>query len=81
MTNPAAVEKFTGEFERRFQELSQWAIENWPDKNRPLSEADLADMHKEFSKVKAKASLARQRVPEPWEGGPQYVNQTPTPWP
>lgn len=81
MANQQTVEQFTGEFERRFHALIQWAVENWPDKNNPLDAADFAVANKEFTKIIAKTGHAGPLIPEPAQGGPQYVSVDPTPWP
>jgi hypothetical protein len=82
MDNSDQRRQFVGELWRRFEALQQWAIDNWPDKQHPLSSADFVQARKEI------LDLADERHPvqgsqvlEPSEGGPQYVDVTPTPWP
>lgn len=74
--------QFVGELWRRFEALQQWAIENWPDQQHPLSNADFVEARKEI------LALNQERRPapatgaaEPEAGGPQYIDVTPTPWP
>jgi len=73
--------QFIDELWRRYEEVQQWAIENWPDRERPLSASDFVAARKEILALGTAGSGARQRTPEPAEGGPQYVDVTPAPWP
>lgn len=66
--------RFIGELWQRFEELQAWAVENWPDQEHPLSSADFVASRKEILGLRAP-------LPEPEQGGPQYIDQNPAPWP
>ena len=72
---------FRAQYEQRFDDFVQWAIENWPDKRLGPSPSNF-----ERCRVEAKAVLGRlsrnnsSSSAEPAEGGPQYVSVTPAPW-
>ncbi|RZT09919.1 hypothetical protein SAMN05216319_1635 [Duganella sp. CF402] len=66
--------RFTSELWQRFEQLQAWAEENWPDKEHPLSSADFTASRKEILAL-------RRQEPEPEQGGAQYVDMNPAPWP
>ena len=66
--------RFVGELWQRFEQLQAWAVENWPDKEHPLSSADFVESRKEILGL-------RHSEPEPEQGGAQYVDLNPAPWP
>lgn len=81
MSDKPQTEQFATDLEQRFQDLMQWAVSNWPDRDRPLSPADL-----EEARLAVHAVAQRLRYPEgealaPSEGGAQFVNMSPAPWP
>lgn len=82
MDNSDQRRQFVGELWRRFEALQQWAIDNWPDKQHPLSSADFVAARQEIlALADERHPVPSGQVPEPSEGGPQYVDVTPTPWP
>lgn len=76
---------FMTELWRRYELLQQWAIEHWPDKVHPLTNADFVETRKELLGLRNPGSSSRppaqEKAAEPSEGGAQYVNVTPAPWP
>jgi hypothetical protein len=72
--------RFIGELWQRFEQLQAWAVENWPDKEHPLSSADFVEARKEILGLRNPAPAA-PRAPEPEQGGPQYIDMNPAPWP
>lgn len=79
---PKAPEKlsFALEVNSKINELIAWVIDNSPNKETPLSGADFAEVRENFRKI-ACGIDAQKLEPEPSEGGAQYVNVTPAPWP
>lgn len=79
---PKASEKlsFAMAVNGKINELIAWVIENSPNKETPLSDADFAEVRENFRKV-AYGINPQKTEPEPSEGGAQYVNVTPAPWP
>ncbi|CDG82432.1 hypothetical protein [Janthinobacterium agaricidamnosum] len=73
---------FINELWRRFEEVQQWAIEHWPDRERPLSSSDFVEARKEILGLRAPGGdLDKRRQAEPAEGGAQYISTAPAPWP
>ena len=83
MVNEDTRRQFVNELWQRFEELQQWAEENWPDQENPLSSADFVESRKEIlgprNPAQAPGGLPADREPE--QGGAQYVNLNPAPWP
>jgi hypothetical protein len=83
MENEDPRRQFINELWQRFEQLQQWAMENWPDQEHPLSSADFVESRKEIlglrDPAQAPARLPEDREPE--QGGAQYVDMNPTPWP
>jgi hypothetical protein len=83
MNNEDPRRQFINELWQRFEQLQQWAMENWPDQEHPLSSADFVESRKEIlglrDPAQAPAGLPAGRKPE--QGGAQYVDMNPTPWP
>lgn len=69
---------FIEELGIKLDELIQWSIENSPVQEKSLSRQD-------FSKIRASfistASETNQQEQEPEDGGAQYINDNPAPWP
>ena len=77
--------QFINEVWRRYEEVQQWAIANWPDGEHPLSTSDFVEGRKEILGLgltgDARLSAAARSEPEPEQGGAQYIEVTPAPWP
>jgi hypothetical protein len=78
--------QFINEVWQRFEEVQNWAIANWPDRDRPLSSSDFVEARKEILALgltgDARLSQPAQAgEPEPEQGGAQYIEVTPAPWP
>lgn len=83
MIDDQARRAFINELWERFEELQQWAEANWPDQENPLTSADFVEARKEILGLR-NPSQAPGKVPEarePEQGGAQYVNLNPAPWP
>ncbi len=77
---------YAQELEQRLDDLIAWAIAEQPHKIAKISDADFSSVREAFlTTAKSGGKLAEQRenesVPEPSEGGPQYINDNPAPWP
>jgi hypothetical protein len=76
--------QFIGEVWRRYEELQNWAIANWPDPDNPLSTSDFVEGRKEILALgqgRMRWRQAAQAGAEPENGGKQYEQVTPMPWP
>ena len=82
-----ARREFIAELWRRFEALQEWAVSHWPDQEHPLSSADFVEARKENLSLRSPAGSLNQPAardgvePEPEQGGAQYVDVTPAPWP
>ena len=82
-----ARREFIAELWRRFEALQEWAVSHWPDQEHPLSSADFVVARKEILSLRSPAGSLNQpaarngQEPEPEQGGAQYVDVTPAPWP
>lgn len=82
----ATRRKFVSEIWKRYVEVQNWAIANWPDPEHPLSTSDFVEGRKEILGLGLPPNLRPgheppQAAPEPAQGGPQYQEVTPAPWP
>lgn len=79
---PKAPDKiaFAMEINNKVNELIEWVIDNSPNKDTELRKEDFDEVREHFHKV-ACGIDAQKMEPEPSEGGAQYVNVTPAPWP
>lgn len=71
------------ELDRRLDEVIAWAVKECPSADANLSYADFAKLRLDFhqlamGEVKANNPLSHA---EPEDGGPQYINDNPAPWP
>jgi hypothetical protein len=75
--------KYADEVVRRFEEFTSWAIANWPQKNYPLMPSDFAESRREISVILGRRLQEGEdsAAPTPEQGGPQYTDVTPAPWP
>jgi hypothetical protein len=80
-----ARREFIAELWRRFEALQEWAVSHWPDQQHPLSSADFVETRKEILSLRSPAGSLNQPSQnieaEPEQGGAQYQDVTPAPWP
>ena len=80
-----ARREFIAELWRRFEALQEWAVSHWPDQQHPLSSADFVETRKEILSLRSLAGSLNQPTTrdaaEPEQGGVQYQDVTPAPWP
>ncbi|MYM27692.1 hypothetical protein GTP58_05110 [Duganella sp. CY15W] len=83
MDNEDARRRFISELWQRFEQLQAWAVENWPDQEHPLSSADFVESRKEILGLRnpSQAPAGQPADREPEQGGAQYVDLNPAPWP
>ena len=73
--------RYADELIRRFEEFTNWAINNWPQKNYPLLASDFAESRREISTILGRRLHEGESLPPPEKGGPQYLDVNPSPWP
>lgn len=76
-------DQFADEMAARFEAFTQWAIENWPNKEAPLTSYDFADARKEIGfilgqRLREEKSSSGART---GRDQTQYVHVNPAPWP
>lgn len=82
-----ARREFIAELWRRFETLQEWAVSHWPDQQHPLSSADFVEARKEILSLRSPVGSLNQPAmrdaaePAPEQGGAQYLDVTPAPWP
>ncbi|CAN5199183.1 hypothetical protein BH11PSE11_BH11PSE11_25990 [soil metagenome] len=81
MADDTEIRQFKLELESKFNDFAQWAIDHWPDKNRPLSSTDFAHCRLALADIIQGANPPDNRNLDPAQGGEQYVNVAPAPWP
>jgi hypothetical protein len=81
MNDKPQTEQFAADLEQRFSDLVQWAVSNWPDRERPLSAADLDDARRAVHAITQRLRYPAGEALAPSEGGAQFVNVSPAPWP
>lgn len=70
---------FTQELSTKLDEVIQWAVENSPVTEITLSPQDFTKIREKF--LRTATGENRHTEPEPEEGGAQYINDNPAPWP
>lgn len=70
---------FELECEKKCDELIAWAINN-SKKTQGLAASDFSEIREKFCRI-ATSNKVASAEPEPSEGGAQYVNVSPAPWP
>jgi hypothetical protein len=77
--------EYCAELNRKLDEVIAWAVLNCPIAEKNLAYADFEKTRAEFQKIAMEEQdskpLETQNQPEPEEGGPQYINDNPAPWP
>lgn len=87
MTGKIDTAAFNQELDRRLDEVIAWVITECPSENITVTYADFAQARNYFHQVASgnltasNPSSAAESEPEPEEGGPQYINDNPAPWP
>lgn len=76
---------FARDLEGKLDNLIAWAAGNAPTRRGALAVEDFAGVREAFLGVamnlEAPLDTAQEQEPEPEEGGEQYININPAPWP
>jgi hypothetical protein len=72
---------FARDVQRRTDELIDWILDHSPDQQRQLSREDFRDVRQALFSIAVGDSTLQHIEPEPEEGGAQYINDNPAPWP
>lgn len=84
MNNKEQLDQYATELVRRFEDLTKWAIENWPHRDFPLMQSDFTESRREISRIVG-PKLGEgdpDAPPSPTSGEDrQYIDMNPAPWP
>lgn len=86
MASKEQCDKYATELTERFEQLTQWAIENWPKKEFPLLRSDFAASRKEMAQIIG-PNLGECNTDEDTSAAAQrndsapFVDMNPMPWP
>lgn len=72
---------FARETQRKLDELIDWIIKNVPDKKDSLSRSDFLAARQSICSIASGNTHVNHIEPEPADGGAQYINDNPAPWP
>ncbi|HZW21494.1 hypothetical protein [Noviherbaspirillum sp.] len=87
MASKEECDQYAAELTRRFDELVQWAMTNWPKPETPLLSSDFGEGRREIGQIvgpKLGDADGNDTLPRPAFGDDddgQYRNVTPMPWP
>ncbi len=82
MANPSKekCDQYAAEVVRRFEEFTSWTMENWPHQSQRLMSSDFSESRRELAGLLSE-KLSSEEDKSPSEGGAQYVDMNPAPWP
>jgi hypothetical protein len=84
MPSKTECDKYASELTQRFDELTRWAIANWPKKDFPLLNSDFAASRREISAIVGsrlgEGDKDGEVVDRTRDSG-QYIETNPMPWP
>ncbi len=80
MADKKQCDQYASELARRFDELTRWAIDNWPQHDTPLMQSDFEASRMEFGAILG-ARLSQGHDSPPGDEQRQYVQVNPAPWP
>lgn len=81
MTETTQNAIFAREVQRKLDELIGWIVENVPDKKNALSRSDFLEARQSICCIASGVTNIQHIEPEPADGGAQYINDNPAPWP
>lgn len=83
MATKAECDQYAVELAQKFEDLTKWAIQNWPKPEFPLLQSDFDASRKEIGQIlgpklgegEGEESTSPSNEPK------QYVDMNPMPWP
>jgi hypothetical protein len=84
MPSKQEYDTYAAELTRRFEELTHWAIEHWPEKSFPLLPSDFSAGRREIGEIVGpKLSDGHSSRPSSDDNANdgQYRDMNPMPWP
>jgi hypothetical protein len=84
MASKEECDRYAAELTQRFEELTRWAIANWPKKDFPLLSSDFSESRREIGGIvgsKLGDASNDDVASDRRRGSSQYVDMNPMPWP
>ena len=81
MANKEECDRYASELVQRFEELTRWAIENWPRKDFPLLSSDFSGSRREIGAIIGPRLGDGDDSDNGNKGARPYVDVKPMPWP
>jgi hypothetical protein len=81
MSQATKEPSYAQQLETRIDELISWAIANQPHLTTKLSASDFSEPRESFCRIAKGGGTPVNQEPEPADGGAQYINDNPAPWP
>lgn len=81
MVDETFDDEFLQDLAVRLDGVIQWAAENAPVRRSTLSVDEFAEVREKFLRIASHLENPLEYEPEPEDGGEQYVNVNPAPWP
>jgi hypothetical protein len=84
MATKEQCDKYAAELTERFEELTKWAMQNWPKKESPLLSSDFSESRREIAQlVGPQLGDCDTDTPPSAQGdnAAPFVDMNPMPWP
>lgn len=84
MASKEECDRYAAELTRRFEELTKWAIANWPRKDFPLLDSDFREARREIGEIvgpKLGEGETNNTAPGIPSNSGQFRDVNPMPWP
>lgn len=83
MASKEQCDRYAAELVARFDDLTRWAIANWPRADFPLMHSDFSEARKEISRIIGPklGDCDAHSEPQRKKDNPQYTGINPAPWP
>ncbi|HJV86526.1 MAG TPA: hypothetical protein VJ698_13720 [Noviherbaspirillum sp.] len=83
MATKQECDKYAAELIQRFEDLTRWAITNWPNGESPLLPSDFNESRREIGRIVGPKLGDGSPSDESMSNGEsrQYIDMNPMPWP
>lgn len=83
MASKQECDRYAAELNEKFEELTRWAISNWPRKDFPLFQSDFAESRREISGILGPKLGDGDDSPSPGQNDKSapFEDVSPMPWP
>lgn len=81
MATKEECDKYAAELAQKFEDLTKWAIQNWPKREFPLLQSDFDASRKEIGQILGPKLGEGDGVTSSSNQPNQYVDMNPMPWP